>query len=109
MIRLPATEKTIAKVQKKKELSEKEAIEYMLNVATGRLTALWRYDDSLPEGKRTKGVLTTVGRKKRADRSKAIKAAPVERDAAKVVKAPKPRKRKPKAKPEQTEQAEVAQ
>ncbi len=36
-------EKMIAKVEKKKELSRPKAIEYMLEVATGRLAALWKY------------------------------------------------------------------
>jgi hypothetical protein len=48
--------------------SEHDAIEYMLTVATGRLTALGRYEKSLPEGKSSKGVLAR--KKKSAPRSK---------------------------------------
>lgn len=109
MNRLPQTEKMIAKVMKKKELSEKDAIEYMLAVATGRLTALWRYDETLPEGKRTKGILTTAGRKKRAERSKPIPAA-ASVSGSKVEEKPRKTKpRKPRKAPKQIEMAEVAQ
>lgn len=69
---LPAPVKQmIARVMKKRELSEPDAIAYMLGVATGRLNALWRYDKTLPEGKTTKGVMVP-GKRKRAERAKAI-------------------------------------
>jgi hypothetical protein len=103
----PAVEKMIAKVQKKKELSEKDAIEYMLAVATGRLAALWRYDDTLPEGKKNKGVLVTSGRKKRAERAKAINAASKAAEPKPKREPKTKRARKPKA--VQTELVEVAQ
>lgn len=104
---IPAVEKMIAKVMKKKELDRAPAIAYMLAVATGRLAALWRYDDSLPEGKQTKGILTLAGpRKKRAPKSPKIvtlsqletltaaKRKPVKRKPAKRKKATKPVKSK---------------
>jgi hypothetical protein len=69
-------EKMIAKVMKKKELARNAAIDYMLVVAAGRLAALWRYDDSLPEGKTSKGVLTATGRKKRAPKTPRIVTEP---------------------------------
>lgn len=67
-------EKMIARVMKKKDIARPAAIDYMLAVATGRLAALWRYDESLPEGKTTKGVLTSTGRKKRAPKTPKIAA-----------------------------------
>lgn len=69
--RSPATIKMIAYIAKSRG-SEADAIEYMLNVATGRLVALGRYSKSLPEGKATKGAFTRTN-KKLAPRSKAIK------------------------------------
>lgn len=104
---MPAYEKNkavddmIAKVMKKKELNEKEAIAYMLGVATGRLTALWRYDKSLPEGKQSKGILKPAGKKKRAEKSKIIttRVAVESTDDAPKKTVRKPSKRKPKAKP----------
>lgn len=100
-------EKMIVKVMKKKAASRAAAIDYMLIVATGRLAALWRYDDSVPEGKPNKGVLALVGRKKRAPKSPKISppadAAEPQKPAKKRKSAPK--KRKPA--PEQTEIAEV--
>jgi len=68
-------EKMIVKVMKNRELKRDDAIAYMLGVATGRLTALKRYSDTVPEGKTSKGVMVPSGRKKRADRSKAVKVA----------------------------------
>lgn len=106
-------EKMIAKVMKKKDLSRNAAIDYMLGVATGRLSALWRYDDSLPVGKQSKGILQSVGRKKRAPKSKRISILPgADADKpAKASKADKPakanakrKKRKPKPKPESDDQ-----
>lgn len=92
-----AVEKMIAKVMKKKEFERSEAIDYMLVVATGRLAALWRYDDSLPEGKKTKGILALSGRKKRAPKSPKI--APVAAPAEAPEKPAKSaKKRKPKTK-----------
>ena len=74
--KLPApVKKMIARVQKKKELTEPDAIAYMLGIATGRLAALWRYGTSLPEGKATKGVMV-AGRRKRAERTKPIRIPP---------------------------------
>lgn len=70
----PQVNKMIARVMKKRGVSEAEAIEYMLTVATGRLAALWRYDDSLPEGKTSKGILVPKGNRKRAERSKPVKS-----------------------------------
>jgi len=67
-------EKMIVKVMKKRELKRDDAIAYMLTVATGRLAALWRYTDTVPEGKSSKGVMAATGRRKRAERSKPIKA-----------------------------------
>ena len=69
----PEIDKMIAKVMKKKELKKDEAIAYMLAVATGRLAALWRYDDSLPDGKSSKGV-RAPGKRKAAERVKAVKS-----------------------------------
>ena len=89
-------EKMIAKVMKRKDLSRTAAIDYMLVVATGRLAALWRYDESVPEGKTNKGVLGLVGRKQRAPKSPKIAVAAADEGAK-----PKPTKpktaRKPKA------------
>jgi len=79
-------ESMINKVVKKKELTREAAIHYMLNVATGRLAALWRYDSSLPEGKTSKGVLAVKGNKKVAERAE-HKA--IELPQAKAPKAPK--------------------
>jgi len=93
---LPAVEKMIAKVMKRKEFTRAQAIAYMLLVATGRLSALWRYDDSLPEGKTSKGVILP-GKRKRAERSKPISFAD---HAAKAVLARTPKNpRKPKQLP----------
>jgi len=69
----------IKQVQKRKELSEADAITYMMGVAAGRLKALWRYDETLPEGKASKGILIAKGNKKRAERSKAIVTLPAEK------------------------------
>lgn len=96
-------EKMIAKVEKKKGLTRAQAIDYMLGVATGRLLALWRYDESLPEGKHSKGILTEAGRKKRAPKSQRIVVLPdsgeEEKPKAKKAKAEKPKaERKPKPK-----------
>jgi hypothetical protein len=88
-------EKMIAKVMKRKDLERAAAIDYMLVVATGRLAALWRYDESVPEGKKTKGVLGLVGRKQRAPKTPKI-AVPAADEAPKP-KAAKPKPRKPKA------------
>jgi hypothetical protein len=66
-------EKMIASIMKHKECSKQDAIDHMLVVATGRLRALKRYDDSLPEGKTSKGILTTKGNRKRAERSAPVK------------------------------------
>lgn len=103
-------EKMIAKVMKKKEITRNEAIDYMLVVATGRLAALWRYDESVPEGKKNKGILGLTGRKKRAPKTPKI----VIPDASVV--APKPekpaKKRKPKAKanpPKDDRQIEIGE
>ena len=62
----------IERIAKARECSIDEAIEYMLTVATGRLTALGRYAKSLPEGKTAKGVFTRTT-KKLAPRTKSIK------------------------------------
>lgn len=112
---MPAYERTkeveamIAKVMKKKEINERDAITYMLGVAAGRLKALWRYDDKLPEGKSNLGILTVVGRKKRAEKSKAISTRVVDAESP----APKPRrkaaKRKTKAKPAESTAAVAAE
>lgn len=117
-------EKMIAKVEKKKDLTRAQAIDYMLGVATGRLAALWRYDDSLAEGKTTKGILTTVGKKKRAEKTARISILPESHTAAKREKptkkpakrsaaSEKPAKNKPakkrKAKPvKEAEQLEIS-
>ena len=93
-------EKMIAKVMRKKDLTRNDAIDYMLVVATGRLAALWRYDESVPEGKKTKGILTLAGpRKKRAPKTPKIvlatdgePAKPAKKPAAKRVKSDKPAK-----------------
>lgn len=85
-------EKMIAKVEKKKDLTRAQAIDYMLGVATGRLLALWRYDESLPEGKTSKGILAVSGRKKRAEKSARIVVLPDDSEAPS-----KPKKRAPKA------------
>lgn len=86
-------EKMIAKVEKKKDLTRAQAIDYMLGVATGRLLALWRYDESLPEGKTSKGILAVSGRKKRAEKSARIVVLP----DSEAPKESKPKKRAPKA------------
>jgi hypothetical protein len=97
-------EKMIAKVMKRKELERSAAIDYMLVVATGRLAALWRYDESVPEGKKTKGVLGLVGRKQRAPKSPkiAVPAATEEAPKPKATKPKAPRKPKPARKPKAT-------
>lgn len=101
--KLPAVEKMIEKVQKKKDLSRNAAIDYMLAVATGRLAALWRYDESLPEGKTSKGILAISGRKKRAPKSPKIMPK-VSESAAPEPKQRATNKRKPKNhKPKNTE------
>ena len=67
--RMKEIEKMIETVMKKRDLSYKDATEYMLGVATGRLAALWRYDKSVPEGKTSKGILKPASdRKKRAEK-----------------------------------------
>jgi len=118
-------EKMIAKVEKKKDLTRAQAIDYMLGVATGRLLALWRYDESLPEGKATKGILQAAGRKKRAPKSARIVVLPESKEAKEPKKErkerkpkaakepkkePKSKKRAPKAKsqPEESKQIEIA-
>jgi hypothetical protein len=116
-------EKMISKVEKKKDLTRNQAIDYMLGVATGRLAALWRYDESVPEGKHTKGILQLAGKKKRAPKTTKISVlpdshAPEERPAkvakpAKVSKrakkATKPAKKRRTAKSsEETEQLEIS-
>lgn len=72
----------IKQVMKRKDLSEADAITYMMGVAAGRLKALWRYDDSLPEGKANKGILIAKGNRKRAERSKAIVTLPTAKAVA---------------------------
>lgn len=86
-------EKIIAKVMKKKDLTREQALDYMLGVATGRLSALWRYDDTLPEGKATKGILQVAGRKKRAPKTARISVLP----HADEISDEKPKRIKPKA------------
>lgn len=66
-------ERMIAKVMKARDCNRDIAIAYMLGVATGRLNALGRYRDSVPEGKSSKGVMAPTGRKKRAEPVKPIK------------------------------------
>ena len=107
-------EKMIAKVMKKKDLTSRTAaVDYMLVVATGRLAALWRYDDSLPEGKSTKGILALAGRKKPAPKTPKI-ALPDEDRQAKAAarmaeRAAKPKRvRKAKPKASRAEQTEIA-
>jgi hypothetical protein len=90
-------EKMIAKVMRKKDLARNAAIDYMLVVATGRLAALWRYDESLPEGKLTKGILTLSGRKKRAPKTPKIVMPDLEAAPARKHKNKSKRARKPKA------------
>lgn len=102
--KLKAVEKMIADIQKDKEISRAAAIDYMLIVATGRLKALGRYTDTLPEGKRKKGILTTIGRKKRAPKSPKI--APVLTAAVNEVAKPKPKRKRAKRKPKQQAAAE---
>ncbi len=64
--------KMIARVMKKKNFAtEQEATVYMLTIATGRLAALWRYEESVPEGKSSKGVMV-AGKRKRAERKPPI-------------------------------------
>jgi|SRR5213083_816730 len=98
-------EKMIAKVMKRKDLARAEAIDYMLVVATGRLAALWRYDESVPEGKPNKGVLALVGRKKRAPKTPKI-SPPA--DTAQPKKPAKKRKSAPKKRKPAPEQTEIA-
>lgn len=92
-------EKMIGKVMAKKDLTRDQAVDYMLGVATGRLAALWRYDDSVPEGKSNKGILVVGGRKKRAPKSPRISVLPTAEisEDAKPKRAkksePKPKKR----------------
>ncbi len=112
MEKIKDVEKMIAKVVKRKELSRTAAIEYMLLIATGRLAALWRYDESVPDGKRNKGVLTTIGRRKRAPKTPKIGLPAVEVEARTE---PKPKRKakskskpKPKPKVEEVATAEVA-
>lgn len=117
MEHLPAVEKMISKVMKKKDLARNAAIDYMLTVATGRLAALWRYDESLPEGKLTKGILQLAGpRKKRAPKTPKIAplaaaAAAAAAAEAKSAKKVAPKKRKPAkrkaAKQVKSEQLEI--
>lgn len=102
-------ETMINKVMSKKDLTRAAAIDYMLVVATGRLAALWRYDKTLPEGKATKGILTVVGRKKRAEKTPSIasKLAAAAEKSERAPKVKKPRKRKPK--PDATAEAQAAE
>jgi hypothetical protein len=96
-------EKMIAKVMKRKDLERSAAIDYMLVVATGRLAALWRYDESVPEGKKTKGVLGLVGRKQRAPKSPKIAVPAADEDPkSKATKPKAARKPKPARKPKAT-------
>lgn len=46
--------KMIERVAKRRECSQAEAIEYMLDVATGRLAALWKYAKESDEKKPAK-------------------------------------------------------
>lgn len=97
-------EAMISKVMRRKELTRNQAIDYMLGVATGRLNALWRYDDSVPEGKTTKGIMQSVKPKKRKPKVAKISILPTtdekptpKKTAAKSVKSakkPKPKKSK---------------
>ena len=92
--KLKAVEKMIERVMKKRDLSRPAAIDYMLIVATGRLAALYRYDDSLPEGKATKGILQLAGRKQRAPKSPKIAPSVAPPAAAKEKPAKKSAKKK---------------
>ena len=65
-------EKMISQVMRKRDIGRAAAIGHMLAVATGRLNALHRYSDSVPEGKETKGILRLVGRKKVAAKTAKI-------------------------------------
>lgn len=95
--KMKEVEKMIAKVMKKRDLSRNAAIDYMLGVATGRLSALYRYDESLPEGKTTKGILQLSGRKKRAPKSPKISTLVPASAAAETEKpAKKPAKKRAK-------------
>lgn len=104
-------EKMIAKVMKKKDLTRNAAMDYMLAVGAGRLAALWRYDDTLPEGKNTKGVFELRARKKPAEKTSKIDALVVSDDTQAVdkPKAKSKRKSKSKSKPQpKVEQIEIA-
>ena len=111
--KIKEVEKMIAKVMTHRDCARQAAIDYMLTVATGRLLALKRYESSVPEGKKHKGILTLAGpKKKRADKTPALtrKLAAADEPAkpAKAPKAPrKPRKKTPK--PEVDAVSEAAQ
>jgi len=109
--KLKEVEKMITNVMKHRELSRAAAIDYMLGVATGRLLALGRYTSTLPDGKKTKGILALAGRKKRAEKSPKIStlAPPAENSekSDKPAKKRKAKKRKPKPAAE-SEQLDVA-
>lgn len=107
--KMKEVEKMIGKVMKKKDLSRAAAMDYMLGVATGRLAALWRYDDSLPEGKSTKGILQLSGRKKRAPKSPKISTLAPAAETEKSAKKPaKKRKSKSKKSTPESAQLEIA-
>ena len=80
----PQVEKVIKQVIKRRDCTEKEAIAYMLKVAAGRLSALYRYDETLPDGKASKGVFELKGRKKPAKKTPLI--PPAKKVAKKVAK-----------------------
>jgi hypothetical protein len=103
---IPAIEKMITKVMKKKDFDRAPAVAYMLAVATGRLAALWRYDETLPEGKQSKGIFAPKGKKKPAAKSAKILYAP---DAKPEPKAKaKPKAKAPKAKAKVARKAKAA-
>lgn len=96
---LPQVEKMISKIMSARECTRAQTIDYMLTVATGRLTALGRYTKTLPKGKATKGIFVQSGRKKPAPKSALVGAKktaaksekPAKRKPAKRKSAPKPK------------------
>ena len=105
--KLKEVEKMITEVMKHKDLNRNQAIDYMLIVATGRLRALWRYTESLPEGKATKGILEVKGRKQRAPKTPRI--APLKSETEEKAKSAKAKaKAKPAKKPAKDKPAKKA-
>lgn len=90
-------EKMIAKVMKDRDCTRTDAVYHLATIGTGKLLALKRYKESLPQDKPNKGILTFTS--ERARKKLAPKAAKLTPKAAASEDETPVSKPKPKPKP----------